>query len=160
MKDTNRISATIIEEYASGVPVSEIASFSKMTTEEVLAFLREYKKSCTVSNTFTNEFKMMIAERDVSENVTRSSIALELKINPTTVKKACEKFGSALKDKIQSDEEFTRIDGNFTMDECPTCKSKKVNKVETDSIYCKDCGDEHIFKEEGYILKVNFEYID
>lgn len=174
MDKQERVAEYIVEDYSNGVSVTDIASEWSKSTDEVLTILRAYKDSCTVSKTFTDEFKMLIANRDACESVTRSSISKELAINPNTVKKACEKFGNVLKEKAQSDQEFTRIDGNFTEDKCVSCASEKVNKVEENTYYCMECGDEHIFKKvyldildgnepvliEEYILKVNYEWLD
>lgn len=156
------MSATIqdvVEEYERGHPISHIATTLGIEGSNVLELLRQYKMNSTLPNSFSVDFKQMIARRDSNDGVTRSSIASELKINSNTVKKACEKYGQALKEKSMSSREFTRIDGVFETDKCPSCKSKDINEVDDDTVYCKKCGDEHIFHNE-YILKVNFEWIE
>lgn len=160
MPTTERVIENVIEDYAEGVSLEFIAFERSMTTQDVLMILRQYKEKCTVSRTFTDEFRIMIATRDLKEDLTRNSIAEDLQINPNTVKKACEAFGNAFKEKAQSAQEFTRTEGLFSFKECPSCKSKKVNKVDENTLYCMDCGDEHIFHfEEEYILKVNYEWL-
>lgn len=161
MATTDRIVESVKADYAEGVLIESIGELHHMTAQDVLMILREYKESCTFKRNFTDEFKIMIAERDMNEEITRSSIADDLQINPNTIKRACENFGNALKEKAQSAQEFTRIDGLFSFKECPSCKSQKVNKVDEHTLYCMVCGDEHIFKfEEEYILKVNYEWFE
>lgn len=161
MDKERRIAESIIESYSYGISVNELASDWSKDENDVLMILREYKKTCTFGRKFTKEFKLMIAQRDITKSVTRTSISEELDINPNTVKKACEEYGNSLKEKAQSGQETTRIEGLFSFKECPSCKSKKVNKVDEHTQFCMDCGDEHIFNfEEEYILKVNFEWIE
>lgn len=159
----------VIIAYTDGSPIPLIAESFKISKELVRDILLKYKEENTLKKSFTVEFRKMIAQRDIG-GIARSSIAKELDINPNTVKKACEDFGQAIKEKAVSDRAFTRINGDFDMNECPSCNSKKVNEVDDNTIYCKKCGSEHIIHKSyedkdgvlhnGYALKVNFEYLE
>lgn len=160
----------ILESYADGNLVSMIAENYNISEEEVINVLIDYKTRSKHKKTFTDEFKQMIATRDIN-GASRSSIADELKINVNTVRKACEQFGQASKEKAVSDNIYTQIDGEFTMDRCPSCNSRRNNKVDDFATYCMDCGMEHEYNfgqkdEDGnwvvkpYVLKVNFEYLE
>lgn len=148
----------VLDAYMDGSPITIIVSSFNTTTEEVLKILHTYKEESRYKKTFTDDFKKMISERDLN-GVARSQIAKELELNVSTVKKACEKFGQAVKDKAISDKAFTRIDGEFDKKTCPSCNIKRVNEVEENTTYCLNCGDEYIHRE-GYVLKVNFEYLE
>lgn len=147
----------ILEAYMDGKELTTITEKFNTTYTNVKNILITYKEDNRNKRTFTDDFKKTIAERDIN-GVPRSAIASELDINVNTVKKACEKFGQSLKDRATSANEFTRIDGSFNLGECPSCSSKKVNEVDDDTIYCKDCGNEHIIKD-SHVLKVNWEYL-
>ncbi len=147
----------VLDAYAEGSTV-ELISFSfDITVEQVLEILRTYKEENRYKRTFTDNFKRLIAERD-SNGVARKSIAIELAINSNTVKKSCEEFGNILKGKAEFENEFTKIDGEFSKEECPSCKSKEVNEVEENTYYCMSCGSEHVFYD-GYVEKLNWEYL-
>lgn len=149
----------LLDAYADGSPMGLITESFDITYEQAKDILHLYRDKSRLKKSFTDDFKKLIALRDSNEGITRSSIALELGINANTVKKACEQFGQAFKDGVVSAQAFTRIDGKFSLKACPSCKSEKVNKVEDNSTYCKNCGSEHIHKED-HVLKVNFEYIE
>lgn len=183
----------IINAYAEGSNISYIAECFDITPDDVLNELRQFKNDSVFKRTFTDEFKMMIAERDMRK-VTRTSISEELQLNVATVKRACEKFGNAIKEIASNDNVYTIVDGVHNLDTCPTCNNHKVNKIEsvsdginTDGIYCMECGDEHFlmhkYKEEEveekqengkiekvkkkvaiddtlYVYRVNFEYYE
>lgn len=149
----------VVEEYEQGHPISYIAEMLGIEESVVLGFLRQHRDNSRLPNSYTDDFKQMIAMRDLNDGVTRSSISKELEVNPNTIKKACNKYGQALKGKSKSEQMYLRIDGVFARDKCPSCKSKKINEVDDNTYYCKDCGDEHIFYDE-YIQKINFEWVD
>lgn len=148
----------ILEAYAEGSPLSLIAESFKIREESVKGILLDYKEQNRFKRTFTDEFRTVIAERDIN-GVARSTIASELKLNINTIKKSCEKFGQSLKDKATSDKAFTRIDGEFSMSTCPSCGSKKNNIVDDNATYCMSCDSEHEYYD-SYVMKVNFEYIE
>ena len=148
----------IINAYADGSPLSLIAESFNLTVEELKELLISYKKSNKMSKSFTEDFKKTIAERDIN-GIARNSIAKELEINISTVKKACEKYGQSLKDKAISENLYTRIDGDFDMKKCPSCNSRKNNSVGENATYCLDCDSEHEYYD-GYVLKLNFEYLE
>lgn len=152
------IEQKVLEAYTDGSTLNLISESFNITIEEIENILINYKEKSKLNKSFTDEFKQMIAERDLN-GVARSTIAKELKLNVNTIKKACELFGQAIKDKAPSDLAFTRIDGQFTMDTCPNCKSSRVNEVDDKTIYCKDCGNE-FFEDDGVVYKVNWEYIE
>jgi len=148
----------ILTAYAEGSPIEFISDSFQISSSDVLNVLNTYKENSRYKKTFTDEFKKIIAERDIN-GVPRMVIAKELGINPTTVKKSCMQFGQSLKEKVTSDKVFTKIEGDFDINSCPSCSSKRVNLVEENTTYCMTCGNEHIFKK-GYVLKLNFEYLE
>jgi transposase-like protein len=177
------IDEKVIQAYADGSTLETIAESFKISMRLVKGILLKYKEDNRLKRTFTNDFKKVIAERDIN-GVARSTIAEELDINVSTVKKACEKFGQAIKEKATSEQAYTLIEGVHDLKVCPTCQSKKVNEIDsisdnvnTTGIYCKDCGDEHFIitrtetqKVKGKkkpvevvindVYKVNFEYLE
>jgi transposase-like protein len=153
----------VLEAYADGSPIELIITSFNITHEQVTDILHTYKEQSRFKRTFTDEFKKMISERDIN-NVARRTIATELGINVNTVKRACEQFGQALKEKASSDNAYTVVDVD-NLEVCPSCKSKRVNEIDsmadqinTTGIYCMACGDEH-FELNGKFYKVNFEYL-
>ena len=148
----------ILEAYADGSPVGLIAESFKTTQNEILEVLRNYKEDSRFKRTFTDEFRRMIAERDMN-GVARSSIANELELNVNTIKKSCELFGQAIKEKATSDQAFTKIKGDFQLDTCPSCGSKRNNLVDDKTTYCMSCDSEHEYYN-GYVMKINFEYLE
>lgn len=148
----------ILESYADGNLVSMIAENYNISEEEVINILIEFKIKSKHKKTFTDEFKKMIAIRDVN-GASRSSIADELKININTVRKACEQFGQASKEKAVSDNLYTKIEGEFTMDKCPSCNSRRNNQVDDFTTFCMDCSMEHEYYD-GYVNRINFEYLE
>jgi predicted RNA-binding Zn-ribbon protein involved in translation (DUF1610 family)/DNA-binding transcriptional regulator YiaG len=148
----------ILEAYQDGNDLGYIIVKFNITHKRVTDILHTYKEQSRIKRTFTDEFKKVIADRDAS-GVSRRQIATELNINPNTVKKACEQFGQANKEKATSDNEYTRIDGKFGSDKCIGCESKNVNEVDLGTVYCKDCGEEYIIKSD-HALKINWEYLD
>lgn len=147
-----------LDMYSEGTSISTIAESLSIDKEDLYIILSDYRKECKHKNSFSDEFKKIISFRDVS-GVSRRKISEELGINQSTVKKACIKFGNAFKNKAKSEYEFTELKGVFDMNECPSCKSKKINFVEENNTYCLDCGDEFVYKEEC-TMKVNWEYLD
>jgi transposase-like protein len=154
----NDLEQKILKAYQDGSDVGYIIECFNTTHKKVKEVLIAYKDANRYKRTFTDEFKKVVAERDIN-GVARRQIAQELEINVNTVKKACEQFGQAFKEKATSENEYTRIDGEFTMFKCPSCRSSKVNEVEDKTIYCKNCGNEHIINED-HALKINWEYLD
>jgi hypothetical protein len=151
----------VLDAYADGSPLSLIIESFNITYKQVEKILLDYKEDSKYKKSFTDDFKAMVAERDMNggREITRSSIAKELQINPNTVKRACEQFGQSLKDKAVNEKAFTKLFGVFTKSICPACDSKKVNQLEDNTVYCMKCDSEHVFKDD-HVLKVNFEYLD
>lgn len=154
----SKLEDTVIEMYRDGNEIKYIIESLNITHKRVKQILIGMKESNRHKRTFTDEFKKIIAERDMN-GISRRQISLELEINANTVRKACEKFGQTFKERASSDNEFTRIDGKFDLSECPSCKSKDVNEVEDNTIYCMSCGDEFIIKKD-HALKINWEYVE
>lgn len=154
----NEFEEKILEAYRDGSDLGYIIESLNTTHKRIKEILIRYKEHNREKRTFTEEFKRLIAERDIN-GVARRQIAEELEINVNTVKKACEQFGQAFKEKATSDQTYTRIDGEFDLKSCPSCGSKKVNVVEDNATYCKSCGSEHIIKKD-HALKINWEYLD
>ena len=161
MYSQNEDNNKVLTAYAEGSPLTLIEESFNVSQRRIIHILHSYREEHREKKSFADDFKKLVAERDINggKDITRSSIAQELGINPNTVKKFCEEFGQALKERATNDRAFTKIDGDFTMKACPSCNSKKVNVVDENTIYCKKCGDEHEI-HEGYALKVNFEYLD
>ncbi|MFS0905840.1 hypothetical protein AB3N02_22715 [Priestia aryabhattai] len=154
----------VLEAYADGSPIELIITSFNITHEEIIQILHTYKEHSRFKRTFTDEFKKMVAERDIN-GIARRTIATELGINVNTVKRACEQFGQALKEKATSDNAYTIVEGVSNLNVCPSCQSKRVNvidsiadQINTTGIYCMTCGDEH-FELNGKFYKVNFEYL-
>lgn len=148
----------ILESYADGNLISMISNSNKISEDEILKILAEHKVASKYKKTFTDDFKKMIAMRDIN-GVSRTAISNELQINISTVRKACEQFGQACKEKAVSENLVTKIEGDFTMDECPNCKSKRNNIVDENVTFCMDCDMEHEYYD-GYVNRVNFEYLE
>jgi len=155
---SNELEQRVLNAYQDGSDIGYIIESFNITHEKVKEILLSYRDSNRYKRTFTDEFKMMIAERDIN-GISRRQISLELEINVGTVKKACELFGQALKDRASSENEYTRIDRAYDTSTCPTCNSKDVNEVDLNTYYCKKCGDEHIHLID-HVLKLNWEYLD
>lgn len=158
----------VLEAYQDGSDVNYITECFNITHQELKNILLSFKEDSRVKKTFSNEFKAMIAERDIN-GVPRRQIATELEINFNTVKKACEQFGQAIKEKATSDKVHSKVDVQ-DLKACPSCKSKEVNKIEsitmigesninTTGIYCMECGDE-FFEYDGGFYRINFEYLE
>lgn len=148
----------ILEAFANGNALGLIAENLNITEEYILEVLENYKNECKYEKSFTEEFKRAIASRD-SHGVSRRQISKELKISAITVKKACELFGQYLKEKSPSSKEYTVIEGDFYIDECPSCGSRRNNIVDEKTTFCMSCDSEHIYYD-GYVKKINFEYIE
>lgn len=172
----------VLGAYADGSEIRYIARCFDITEEEVIEILHNYREESKFKRSFTDEFKKLVAERDLK--FSRRQIAQELGINVATVKKSCEQFGNAVKDKAVSDNLYTLVKGVDNLDVCPTCKSHKVNDIEsmadnlnTKGVYCMNCGDEHFtlneteeYKDDNdeiqvrvigtLVYKVNFEYLE
>lgn len=148
----------VLEAYSEGSPISLIAESFKLSERLVKDILLKKKEESKYKRTFTDEFRKMIAERDMN-GVARSTIAEELKLNVNTVRKACEAFGQALKEKATSDKAYTKMVGEFELNICPSCGSKKNNLVDDNTTYCLNCDSEHEYYD-GYVLKINFEYLE
>lgn len=148
----------VVEAYSEGSPILLISESFKIPQRLALDILRKYKEESRLKRTFTDDFKKMVAERDMN-GVPRSTIAEELQLNVNTVKKACEQFGQAIKEKATSDQVFTKIEGEFDLKVCPSCGSNKNNLVDEKTTYCMNCDTEHEYYD-GYVLKINFEYLE
>lgn len=155
---SDELKEKVLEAYQNGSNLGYMVECFNISNEEIKEILINYKENNRVKRTFTDDFKRLIAERDIN-GVARRQIAEELGINVNTVKKACQQFGQAFKEKSTSEQVYTRIDGEFWLDSCPSCNSYKVNVVEDNTTYCKDCGCEHIIKED-HALRLNWEYLE
>lgn len=179
-----KLRGKVINAYAEGSEIKFIAECFNLTEEQVVQELRNFKEESRFKRTFTDEFRIMVAERDMRK-ISRTKIAEELQINVATVKTACEKFGNALKEVASNDNVYTIVEGVESIKTCPNCGNKKVNEIETafgnsvvDGIYCMECGDEHFIvhnyeeiKDEDDnvvgqkfistdVYRVNFEYLE
>jgi transcription initiation factor TFIIIB Brf1 subunit/transcription initiation factor TFIIB len=148
----------ILQKYQEGSDVGYIIEKLNISPKLVKQTLLTFKEANRLKKSFTDEFKQVIAERDMN-GVSRRQIAQELEINANTVKKACELFGQTHKEKATSENEYTKIEGEFPLDVCPSCSSDSVNLVDDNTTYCKKCGNEHIHLVD-HALKVNWEYVE
>lgn len=148
----------ILEAYADGSPLKLIAESFNVKEEYIKEFLIKHKEDSRFKKSFTEEFRKMIAERDMS-GVARNTIASELGLNVNTVKKSCEAHGQSVKGKATSENLHTKIEGDFDLKICPSCKSRRNNLVEEGTTFCLDCDSEHEYYD-GYVLKINFEYLE
>lgn len=160
----------VLEAYAEGSPISLMSESFKIPERLIRDILKKHKEDSREKRTFTKEFRKMIAQRDMN-GVARSTIAQELELNVNTVRKACEMFGQALKEKATSDKAYTKMVGEYSLDTCPSCGSKRNNLVDDKTTFCMSCDSEHEYNfgtkdkegkwiEEPYVLKINFEYIE
>ncbi|PGO60752.1 hypothetical protein CN981_09450 [Priestia megaterium] len=154
----------VLDAYADGSSIEVMSECFNITSYDIIDILQTYKENSRYKKSFTDEFKQIVAQRD-SANIPRSQIAKEFGVTVNTVKKACEQFGQALKEKANSDNAYSKVEGVDNLDICPNCKSKKVNEIDsiteqvnTSGIYCMDCGNEY-FTMNDVIYKVNFEYL-
>lgn len=155
----NEFEKGVLNAYRNGVDVGQIARLNNTTYDAIKDILMKFKEINRNKRIFTNEFKRVIADRDIN-GISRRQISLELEINASTVKRACEQFGRAFKEKPSpTNNEYTIIEGDFNILNCPTCGSRRVNEIDHKITYCMECGNEHIYKT-GYVLKVNWEYLD
>ncbi|UGO50770.1 hypothetical protein PQE68_gp179 [Bacillus phage vB_BanS_Sophrita] len=179
-----KLLAKIINAYSEGSDIKFISECFSITEERVLEELRNFKEQSRFKRTFTDEFRIMVAERDMRQ-IPRSRIAEELQLNVATVKSACEKFGNALKEVASNDNVYSIVEEVKDIKTCPTCGNKKVNEIESvfgnsvvDGIFCLECGDEHFIvhkfdevkDEDGEVVsrdyldsdvyRVNFEYLE
>lgn len=160
----------VIGAYADGSELGLIVESFNITYKQVTQILASFKEANKGKRSYSDEFKRVIAERDMN-GIDRTAIRKELEINSITIKKACEQFGQSSKNKASSENEYTRIEGEVSKDICPSCKSRKNNIVDEETTYCMDCGKEHVYKTETiqdgeeettitYALKVNWEYVE
>lgn len=177
----------ILEQYASGKPLGIIIANHNITHSHLIKILLDHKEDHRKGRTFTDEFKQMIADRDLN-GIPRRQIGQELELNASTIKSACEKFGQVNKEKANSDSAYEKLPDVENLDSCPTCGNKHVNHIDsmyyqinTDGIYCKKCGDEHFYldvyeevtekNDKGKkvkvnklvrkdVYKINFEYLE
>lgn len=148
----------VLEAYRDGSEIGFMVECFNISHEEIKKIILNFRDVNRNKRTFEDDLKIVIAERDMN-GIARSTIAKELEINVNTVKKACAKFGQALKEKTVTEYNYTTIMGYFDMDSCPTCNSTRVNNVDNETTYCKNCGNEHVHKED-HALRINWEYLD
>lgn len=156
------MNSKIIKMYSDGADLKVIAKSFNITTSEVKKHLIAYKLEEKFGNGFTDNFRKVIAERDLN-GVARAQIARELSVTPITIRRACKKFGDTIKIKTSNDEQTMKLFGEYTLEECPECESRKINSVDDNIIYCLSCGNEYDFnkyEKHGYIEKVLWEFID
>lgn len=127
------------------------------------------KKKKQNGKRLTEDLKMIISERD-SSGVSRSTIIEELGINFVTVRRACEKYGSAKKYSERTndldlyekvDAPVKKVDGGI---QCHICK-KRANAVDDafNVYYCPNCFEEYTvrFKKGNEVLyRTRWENVD
>lgn len=135
----------IVSSFSDGKPLEHIASKNKITLEAVQAYLMEFKENSKKNtNAYTQDFKEVVALR-IDNGIAKLVVSKELGLSPVTVKKFYDKFSGKNTKRELSEQLYTRIDGEHWKEICPTCGSKKNNKVEEDTTYCMDCGSEHTY---------------
>lgn len=149
---------SILNAYRNGSEIGFMVECFDVSQDEIKKLLLDYKESNRYKKTFTDDFKKMIAERDIN-GVSRRQISMELEINANTIKKACEKFGQTMKEKASFDTAYTLVGEGLGLHKCPSCNSSRVNEVDYNTIYCISCGDEFV-EISGKIFRINWEYID
>lgn len=154
----NRFLERLISYYSDGRSIDHIAWKLKTTEEDVLKTLRFYCNEQREKRTFSEDFKKVLADRDLT-GIARTTIASEMGINVNTVKKSCEQYGQQSKEVASSEKTYTKIEGVFPRDKCVECKSERYNEVGEDTYYCYKCGNEYIHRKT-HVLRVNWEYID
>lgn len=173
---------TAIQMYRDGFSMSEIDELlipigftakdftAKLIENETLkSSTGKSKKKKQNGKRLTEDLKMIISERD-SSGVSRSTIIEELGINFVTVRRACEKYGSAKKyaertndldlyEKV--DAPIKKVDGGI---QCHICK-KRANAVDDafNVYYCPNCFEEYTvrFKKGNEVLyRTRWENVD
>lgn len=152
----------ILDAYREGSDLGYIQQCFNLSEEEIRKVLINYKDRNHYKRTFTDDFKKLIAERDLN-NVSRRQIISELSVSANTVKQACKQFGQLVKRYASSENEYTIVKGVHNLDCCPSCKNKRVNNVESiesqETVFCMNCHGE-FFKLKGNVYQVNWEYVD
>ncbi|SDX97299.1 hypothetical protein [Thermoactinomyces sp. DSM 45892] len=155
----------VLDAFSKGVGILVIQEELSCLESDISRILIKYKEKNRQKNSFSDDFKKLIAERDM-HNVPRKTIATELRINVATVSKACKQFGQKTKGRVSSYNLYSEIVGINNLKRCPNCNSEKVNRIEslvrnfnTSGIFCMDCGNEY-FELKGKFYHINFEYID
>lgn len=148
----------VVKAYSEGFSTESIANKYGISLETVKEILYVFRDEQRVKRAFTDVFKKVIAERDIS-GVSRTDIANEMGININTVKKSCEQFGQNFKEKATSDNLYTRIEGKHPKNKCVVCDSNHYNLIDDNVHYCRKCGNEFIHKRD-HVLMVNWEYVD
>ena len=147
----------IIELYMTGKTIDEIIVEMNLPYKKVMELLEQYKYRNTTSGKYSDELKAVIAKR-CENGVSCKQVANELEIGYKKVREIHKKNQNKDKDIIL-ESLYTKLEGDFSYDKCPTCGSKKVNEVGVKTTYCLKCGNEHIFRK-GYVLRINWEYVD
>lgn len=148
----------LISLYKDGRSLDYISKKIKLPKGDVESFFKNLKNKHRFKRAYTDDFKIIIAERDISDGASRRKIASELGISTNTVRRACEDFGQPFKEVVSKNDIYERIDGVFNKEECISCNSIKVNRVDDNTFYCKRCGSEHIINSD-HALKIKWEYL-
>lgn len=158
----NKLQDKILSSYRGGSEIELISYVLNVDIDIILQTIRNYKKSSKHKNSYTVEFKTMIAERDMN-GVSRTNIKNELDIHENTIRKFCQKYGVVKKEKeTESDELYTYYSEGLLLNSCPKCNGKKLNTVTEyfgEEKYCINCSSQ--FKQVGDSIHIlNWEYID
>lgn len=163
MIDT-KLENKILSYYRDGSEIELMSYVLNVDIDTILQTVRNYKEQSKYKNSYTIEFKTMIAERDMN-GISRTSIKNELDIHESTIRKFCTKYGVAKKEKeteSESDEVYTYYSNGLLLDSCPKCSSKKLNVIIEyfgEEKYCMNCSSQ--FKQVGDTIHIlNWEYID
>lgn len=152
----------ILKHYRGGSEIELMSYVLNVDIDTILQTVRNYKEQSKYKNSYTIEFKTMIAERDMN-GISRTSIKNELDIHENTIRKFCTKYGVAKKEtETESDEEYSYYSEGLLLDNCPKCNSRKLNIImeyNGEEKYCMDCSSQ--FKQvDNAIHILNWEYIN
>lgn len=160
--------------YASGYGMENIDKYLKSSDSQYTAkdfidelILREVTVSETKKNgkRLSEGLKKLIAQRD-ENGITRTEIFKELNLNFVTVRRACEKYGSANKYSgrvsYRDIYEVVPFAIQYVEDgiKCPICRGR-ANSTEgsPDIFYCVKCLEEYTVRH-GKLYRTRWENID
>ena len=156
----------LVELYKNGGNIREAISDRK----ERNSFLKRLRdEGINENNRLKEDFRKIIAMRD-GNGVSRAQISQELNINYNTIKTACSKYGSAVKNKANHPQKYKKLDKNLDLSTCPSCNSglKEMDILMDDSFpeaftsktyYCFECGEE-FFNFNGDTYYIDWAFID
>lgn len=156
----------IINLYSDGLSLKSIELDVKMSKEDIVGVLKEYRKSQLSKGRYSEDLMILVASRD-STGAKRKDIMEDLGISRSFMVRAIEEYGLLVKSKEGDEEVFYMNVGNgYTFKDCPMCKSLQINEIQTgdgilapSGIYCMSCGNEFTLKDNTVNI-IKWEHVD